>query len=205
MNIQSISPSILICHGNTDKIQIALTYDAGFEDSETEEILKVLRKHQIRCTFFMTGFWVNKFPKLANKIVSEGHEIGNHSFDHPDMRKIPYNDMIKNIIDGEKAIYNITGIKTTLFREPFGHWNDEVLKAVGEAGYKYSIYWSIDPIDWALPPMQVIVNKVLCKAKNGAIVLMHIAGNNTAAATDRIIENLEARKYKLITVSEILK
>lgn len=205
MNIQSISPSVLICHGNTDKRQIALTYDTGFEDSETTEILKVLKKYQIRCTFFMTGFWVNKFPKLANKIVSEGHEIGNHSFDHPDMRKIPYNDMIKTIIDGEKAIKNITGIRTTLFREPFGHWNDEVLKAVGEAGYKYSIYWSIDPIDWALPPMQVIVNKILSKAKNGGIVLMHIAGNNTAAATDRIIENLEARKYKLVTVSKILK
>ncbi len=199
------SPSILIKHGNINKKQISFTYDTGTKDSETSEILNVLKKHNVKCTFFTTGVWANKFPALVNRIVSEGHEIANHSLDHPDMTQISYSDMLKTVIEGEKAIKAVTGIKTTLFRHPFGHWNTEVLKAVGEAGYKYSIYWSIDTLDWTLPPMQSIVNRILKNPKNGDIVLMHIAGNNTAEATDRAIGNLEARQYKLVTVSTILK
>lgn len=197
--------SLLIVHGNTAKKHLAFTYDTGVDDSETITILNVLRKHHIKCTFFTTGFWVNKFPQLAKAIVHQGHEIGNHSFDHPDMRYISYQEMIRTVINGETAIKNITGVKTRLFRPPFGHWDDQVLRAVGEAGYPYSIYWSIDTIDWKLPPMQVIVNRILKKANNGDIVLMHVAGNDTATATDKAIENLEARGFTLVTVSEILK
>lgn len=197
--------SKLIVRGNISKKQIALTYDTGFEDSETSSILDVLKKHNVKCTFFTTGVWAKKFPELINRIVSEGHELGNHTLDHPDMTKISYSDMIRTVVSGEKAIEEVSGIKTTLFRQPYGHFNKEVLKAVGEVGYRYSIYWTIDTIDWELPPVQTIVNRILGKLKNGAIVLMHIAGNNTAQATDRVIINLEARGYKIVTISEIMK
>lgn len=205
LNNNNQFPSILIIKGDTAEKMLALTYDTGFEDSEASQILNVLKKHNVKCTFFVTGVWAKKFPVLANRIVLEGHEIANHSLDHPDMVKISYEDIIKNVIDGEKAIEEVTGIKTTLLRHPYGSWDDKVLKAVGEAGYKYSIYWSIDTLDWKLPPMQSIVNKVLGKLNKGDIVLMHIGGNNTAEATDRVIVNLKARGYKLVKVSEMLK
>jgi len=198
------APSVLIAHGNTDKKQIAFTYDCGLEDSETAAILDVLHKHHIKCTFFITGLWARKFSELTLRMAAEGHEIGNHSFAHPDMTKISYVAMLKTIKEGEEAILSVSGIKTELFRHPFGHWNDEVLKAVGEAGYKHSIYWSIDTLDWQLPSMQTIVNRILKDAANGDIALLHVAGNNTAAATDKAVENLKARGFKFVTISEIL-
>lgn len=199
------SDSLLIINGNTTKKQIAFTYDSGFEDTETSVILDILKKHKIKCTFFLTGFWVEKFPNLAKRIASEGHEIGNHSYKHPDMVKISHDQIIKSITDGENVIKKVIGINPRpLFREPYGSWNKNVLKAVGEAGYRYSIYWSLDTIDWQLPPTQVIVNRILKKAKNGDIVLMHVAGSNTAAATDIAIENLKARGFEFVTVSELL-
>lgn len=201
----NITPSKLIVHGNTSKKHIAFTYDTGFEDTETSVILDILKKFNIKCTFFVTGYWVERFPELANRIVREGHEIGNHSYKHPDMRKISYEAMLKTIADGEDAIKRITGVNPRpLFRHPYGEWNDEVLKTVGEGGYEYSIYWSIDTIDWQLPPKELIVERILKKAKNGDIVLMHVAGNNTAAATEIAIQELKNRGFEFVKISEIL-
>lgn len=198
------APSVLIVHGNTSRRQIAFTYDCGLENAEAAAILDVLRKHQIKCTFFITGFWAQRFPELTMRMAAEGHEIGNHSFDHPDMTKISYDEMLNTIKAGEAAISSVIGVKPFLFRHPFGHWNAEVLKAVGEAGYKYSIYWSIDTLDWQLPSMQTIVNRILKNAVNGDIVLLHVAGNKTAEATDKAVENLKARGFHLVTVRELL-
>lgn len=199
------APSVLVVHGNADKQQIAFTYDCGLEDAETATILDVLYKHRIKCTFFITGLWARKFPELTLRMAGEGHEIGNHSLAHPDMTKISYVEMIQTIKEGEEAIFSVSGIKPELFRHPFGHWNDEVLKAVGEAGYQYSIYWSIDTLDWQLPSVQTIVNRILKHAANGDIVLLHVAGHNTTAATDKAVENLKARGFKFVTISEILE
>ncbi|WP_051541985.1 polysaccharide deacetylase family protein [Clostridium lundense] len=199
-------PSTLILNGSRSHNQISFTYDSGFEDNETLKILNVLRFHKVKATFFLTGIWVEKFPDIAKLIYSEGHEIGNHSYDHPDMIKLPNDEIIENILKGEDVIKKITGINPRpLFREPFGSFNKKVFEAVGEAGYKYSIYWSIDTIDWKLPPTRVIVNRILKKAKNGDIVLMHLAGNNTAESTDIALKNLKTFGFKLVTVGELLK
>ena len=121
------------------------------------------------------------------------------------MVKVSDDVIIKSIIDGENAIKRVLGINPRpLFREPYGSWNENVLKVVGEVGYKYSIYWSLDTIDWQLPPTQVILDRILKRAKNGDIVLMHLSANNTAVATDIAIENLEARGFKFVKVSDIL-
>lgn len=209
MNISEIgktNSSKLIINGNKKYKQISLTYDSGFHDNETIEILGVLKKHNIKATFFLTGVWVEKFPGLAKLICEEGHEIGNHSYDHPNMTDLSSYEIIENILKGEKIIKNTTGINPRpLFREPFGAWNKKVFQAVGEAGYRYSIYWSIDTIDWKLPPTRVIVNRILKKAKNGDIVLMHMAGNNTAKATDIAVINLKSFGFKFVTISELLR
>ncbi|MCY6485384.1 polysaccharide deacetylase family protein [Clostridium aestuarii] len=208
MNVDSqyIKPSTLIINANTNHKQIAFTYDSGFEDNETYQILDVLKKHKVKATFFLTGIWVEKFPEVAKRIAYEGHEIGNHSYDHPDMVNISHDEIVKNILKGEDAIKKIIGVTPCpLFREPFGSWNKKVFKAVGAAGYKYSIYWSIDTIDWQHPTTRVIVNRILRKAQGGDIVLMHISGNHTAEATDIAIRNLKAFGFKFVTVGELLK
>lgn len=206
--IQSVkaNPSTLILNGNRKYKQISFTYDSGSEDSETSEILDVLKKHNVKATFFLTGIWVEKFSDLAQRIYYEGHEIGNHSYDHPNMVDLSHDEIINNILKGEETIKKIIGVNPRpLFREPFGAWNKEVFQAVGDAGYKYSIYWSIDTIDWKLPSTRVIVNRILRKAKNGDIVLMHLSGNSTAQATDIAIKNLKFFGFKFVTVGELLQ
>lgn len=199
-------PSIFINKiKNCDK-KIAFTYDSGFEDSETLQILNVLKKNKVKATFFLTGMWVETFPNLAKLIQSEGHEIGNHSYDHPNMVNISHEEIVENILKAEEVIKKVIGVNPRpLFREPYGSFNNKVFRAVGEAGYKYSIYWSIDTIDWQTPPTRVIVNRILKRAKGGDIVLMHVAGNNTAEATDIAIRNLKIYGFKFVTISELIR
>lgn len=206
-NTRSINkPSQLIINGDANSKNIAFTFDAGLEDNQTSIILDILKKHNIKATFFLTGVWVELFPELARRIAMEGHEIGNHSYKHPDMTKISHDEILESIIKGEEVIKKVTGVDPRpLFREPFGHWNENVFKAVGDAGYKYSIYWSIDTIDWQMPPVRVIVNRILRKVKGGDIVLMHIATNTTAEAVDIAITNLNAFGYKFVKVSQLLE
>jgi peptidoglycan/xylan/chitin deacetylase (PgdA/CDA1 family) len=204
---ESISkPSKLIIRGDENHKQIVFSYDAGFNDNETSQILYILKKYNVKATFFLTGLWVEKFPQLARLIAYEGHEIGNHSYDHPDMVTLSHDEIVKNILKGGEVIKRITGVDPCpLFREPFGSWNKKVFKAVGAAGYKYSIYWSIDTIDWQHPSTRVMVNRILRKAKGGEIVLMHIDGNHTAEVSDIAIRNLKAAGFKFLTVGELLE
>lgn len=198
--------STLILNGDRKYKQISFTYDSGFKDNETSSILDVLRQHNVKATFFLTGVWVNKFPELAKRIYCEGHEIGNHSFDHPNMTDLSHDQIVDNILKGEEIITKVIGANPRpLFREPFGEWNKKVFQAVGDAGYKYSIYWSIDTIDWKFPPTRVIVNRILRKVKNGDILLMHLAGNNTAQATDMALKNLKSFGFKIVTIGELLR
>lgn len=142
-----ITPSQLICQGNTSKQQISFTYDTGFEDNETSAILDILSREQIKCTFFVTGFWVEHFPELAKRIQREGHEIGNHSYEHLDMQEISYGEMLRTIRQGEEAIQRVLGINPRpLFRQPFGSWNDTVLQGLdqGLQGF-YPVMLGIQP------------------------------------------------------------
>lgn len=207
MEIQNAGnpPSRLVVHGNQDLPYIALTYDAGAEDSETDAILSVLSRHHVSCTFFLTGVWAEKFPDLCKKIVYEGHEIGNHSYAHPDMAELTHDAMLETVHQGEQAIQNVTGVSPKpLFRQPFGSFNDAILRAVGEAGYPYSIYWDVDPVDWKLPSLRVIINRILYKVENGSIILLHLDGKCAAEATDSVIKNLKARGFMFVKVSELI-
>lgn len=211
--------SRLIISGYKKANQIALTYDCGIEKSEakilkiskkhvmqTSKLLDILKKHKIKATFFITGIWAEKFPELVKRIASDGHEIGNHSYAHEDMTKISCEEIKESIIKTEKIILEITGLNTRpLFREPYGAWNRKVLKAVGDAGYRYSIYWSIDTLDWQEPHTKVIVQRVLKRLGIGDIVLMHIWGENTATATDIVISKLKHLGFEFVTISELLK
>lgn len=197
--------SRLVIRGNRALPYIALTYDAGAGDSETDAILSVLSRHRIPSTFFLTGIWAERFPDLAVRMVREGHEIGNHSYAHPDMSKITHDEMLETVLQGEHAIEQVTGVNPKpLFRQPFGSFNDEILCAVGEAGYPYSIYWDVDPVDWKSPPLRVIVNRILYKTENGSIILLHLDGNCAAKATDYVIRNLKTRGFQFVKISELI-
>ncbi len=196
--------SVLISHGSIQKRQIALTFDAG-SDAVGIAILDVLNKHNIKATFFLTGKWVEKFPAYAQRIVNDGHEIGNHTYSHPDPVKISSSAFLQDIIKGEQAIKSVTGRSPRPYlRFPYGSYNANALKTVGSAGYPLSIQWSLDTIDWQQPSTEVIVSRIESGASNGDIVLMHIGGINTSQAVDIVIPKLKASGYQLVTLSQML-
>lgn len=197
--------SRLIVSGNTNIKLISFTYDCAFEEGITLKLLNVLEKHEVKATFFLTGLWAENYPELAKLIVSKGHEIGNHSYNHPDMTKISRQEIRQDIIKAEEIIRKATEIDTRpLFRPPYGAFNKKVLRVVGTTGYKYSIYWNIDTIDWKNPPTKVIVSRILEKANSGDIVLLHIDGKNSLEATEIAIKKLKARNFEFVTISELL-
>ncbi|MGG1674927.1 polysaccharide deacetylase family protein [Neobacillus sp. NRS-1170] len=196
--------SVLISNGSLQKKEIALTFDAG-SDAAGIAILDVLKKYNLKATFFLTGKWVEKYPYLAKRIADEGHEIGNHSYSHPDALKTTASAFKQDIIKADQAIKKATGKSPQpYFRFPFGSYNPAALKTVGQAGYPYSIQWSLDTIDWQQPSTETLVSRIKAGASNGDIILMHIGGINTPGAVDTVIPWLQAQGYKLVTLTELL-
>lgn len=197
--------SVIISNGSLQQKKIALTFDAG-SDAVGIGILDVLEKHNIKATFFLTGKWVVKYPSLAKRIAEEGHDIGNHSYSHPDAVKTTAAAFKQDIIKAEEAIKKAIG-KTPqpYFRFPFGSYNSAALKTAGEAGYPYSIQWSLDTIDWKQPSAKVIISRIKTGASNGDIILMHIGGINTPDAVDQVIPWLKSQGYQLVPLSDLIK
>lgn len=203
---KNCAPSALIVCGNKNYKKIAFTYDAGGDVARGKEVLDVLKYHGVKSTFFLTGKWVEQFPDLAKQIAVAGHEIGNHSFSHPDFTQLTSDEILQQITDCDTSIARIIGKPASrLFRPPFGAYNKRVLHTISDAGYKYTIYWSLDTLDWKQLSAEEILGRILNNVQNGDIVLMHIAGDNTAIVTDQAISELKRRDYKLVTVTELLK
>ncbi len=129
----------------TDKA-IALTIDAAWEDDKTAFILDTLKKHDVKATFFLCGVWVEAYPEHVKAIAEDGHVIGNHSLTHPHMNELTASAVQKEIADLDDRIEALTGSRTTLFRAPYGEYNDTVINAVREIGYE-PIQWNLDTVD----------------------------------------------------------
>ncbi len=198
------SPSVLISRGNLQRKQLALTFDGG-SGIEGINILDVLKKHNVASTFFITGKFAENFPEHAKRIVTDGHEIAHHSHTHPNFTTISYDEILIEMRNAEGAIERVTGKNPRpYFRFPYGASNSQALKAVGQAGYPYSIHWTIDTLDWKQPPTNDIISRIKAGASNGDIVLMHIGAKNTPEAVDQVIPYLKAQGYDLVTVGDIL-
>ena len=199
--------SQIVFQGPTNSKVIALTFDDGADGTNIEEILRILEAQQIKATFFLTGGGTNHHPEKIRRIVSKGHEIGNHSFSHPDFRELTFDQMYNELKKAETAIKNATGVNPSkIFRAPFGAYNSHVLEGVGRAGYPYTIQWTIDTIDWRGDSANTIYNRVINNAKPGAIVLMHTGqgASGTVEALPKMIHELKRQGYGFVTVSKLL-
>ena len=140
----------------TDKA-IALTIDAAWEDDKTAFILDTLKQHDIKATFFLCGVWVEAYPEQVKAIAEQGHEIGNHSLTHPHMNKLDAAAIQKEISDLDDKIEALTGKRCTLFRAPYGEYNDTVIKAVRDFGYE-PIQWNLDTVVWVGEKNQTVIH-----------------------------------------------
>jgi peptidoglycan/xylan/chitin deacetylase (PgdA/CDA1 family) len=201
----SQDPAIIFSRGDIYSRQIALTYDCGSESSYAGEILDILNNHGVRATFFVTGEWAENNAEISRRIVSEGHEIGSHSYDHTDLTQLTWENLIKQIINADLSIYRVTGKGSRpLFRLPFGSYSPQVLDTLGIMGYKYCIHWSLETMDYRQKSAALITDRVLSQARNGDIARMHVAGKGTAEATDLVAAELKQQGYELVTVGNML-
>ena len=200
------APSQAIYRVNTSTKVVSFTFDDGSDGGHINEILAILAKNNIKATFFLTGAATQQHPNLIRNIVNQGHEIGNHSFNHPDFAKISTAQMKDQLNRTETIVKNATG-KTTkpLFRPPFGASNTTVLNAVGDAGYTKTIMWTIDTVDWRGDSAATMTNKVVNNIVPGAIILMHTGQDTfTPEALPGMISKLKSLGYKFVPVSQLL-
>ncbi|SCG83396.1 putative protein ylxY [Proteiniborus sp. DW1] len=190
--------------GTIDEKLIAFACNVDWGNECIPGMLDIFRENNIKITFFVTGRWAEKNPELLKKIYENGHEIGNHGYFHRDYDKLNYEDNRDEINKADKVITDILGIKSVYFAPPSGAYNKETIKAANELGYKV-IMWSIDTIDWRKDSTKdKIINRVISKHHNSAIVLMH-PKEETVKALPVIIQNLKDKGYQIGAVSDIIK
>lgn len=192
---------------NKEKI-IALTFDDGPDPEETTHILDLLKQYDAKATFFVVGKQVEKNPDLAKRIAAEGHELGNHTYDHAYFNHRSSVDSITSQLSRtQDAIFNATGKRSYLFRPPGGYYSDRMIETCKKEGYLVVMWsWHQDTWDWNRPGVGKIVKKVLGNARNGDIVLMHdhVEGKSqTIDALKEILPELAKRGYRFVTVSEL--
>lgn len=206
-NPVSCNDEVFIKNGSRDKKLIALTFDDGPHPKETDEVLDVLKKYNVKATFFVAGKHVNWYPKPIIRASKEGHEIGNHTFNHPDISNLSQQQLEEEIVKCEKIIKEVAGVKPTLFRPPYGSYNQKTLGEIASK-YKYKIvlWTTVDARDWQNPKAYKIADTIINNVKNGDIVLLHdYATNNTVEALDILIPKMIEKGYKFVTVSEMIE
>ncbi len=207
---QAASPTPLVFRGSAERKWIALTFDDNTVPGPTLDTLRVLREYQVPASLFVCGYAVDAFPQVTDEIrrgVETGlFEVGDHSATHADLTTIPASDLPYQIGGGTDAFRAATGGRTVpLFRPPYGHNNSLVAQVAGDRGFTHMVLWDVGTEDWTGESPQEIERNIVGRAHNGAIVLLHMAAPNTAAALPGIITRLRAAGYQLVPVSAMLR
>lgn len=194
----------IYCVDDQNAKTIALSFDAAWGNEDTEELIAILGKYQIKATFFVVGSWVDKYPESVKQLSEAGHEIQNHSNSHPHMPQLSVEQMTEELTACNEKIAAITGKKPMLFRAPYGDYSNEMLKTVTGLGM-YTIQWDVDSRDWKEDyTTDMIVKGVTDHVKSGSIVLFHNAAKNTPKALPIILERLIAEGYSFKLISEMI-
>lgn len=188
---------------DTEGKKIAISFDAAWGADCTPTLLKILKENNIKTTFFLTGIWVEEYPDMVKTIAKEGHELGNHSTTHPHCNSLSKEEFLKELKDNEEMIYKLTNKRTSLFRPPFGEYNDLNIKAARANRYEV-IQWSVDSLDWQEQGVEAVVERVVNNVHPGAIVLFHNNAKYTPEALPIILKELKKQGYKIVPVSELL-
>ena len=187
----------------TEEKKVAISFDAAWGDSYTDGILETLDKYNVKSTFFLVGFWVDRYPEMVKKIDAKGHDIGNHSSTHPHMSKLSSEQIAEELNKTGEKIYNLTGKKPYLFRPPFGDYNNTLIKTAKECEY-YTIQWDVDSLDWKELGVEPVVDRVTRNVKNGSIVLFHNNAKYILEFLPLVIEKLQKEGYEIVPISEII-
>ena len=188
----------------TEKKQVAISFDAAWGNDDTEQLISILKEYNVPATFFVVGAWVDKYPESVKALSDAGHQIHNHSNTHPNMPQLSVAQMQDEINTCNQKIQEITGVCPTLFRAPYGDYNNTTIKTVADLNM-YTIQWDVDSLDWkdnATP--ESICKRVTSKVKNGSIVLFHNDADHTPAALPNILKCLKDEGYEFVFISDLI-
>jgi peptidoglycan/xylan/chitin deacetylase (PgdA/CDA1 family) len=199
--VRGIRYSKLMCNpagGNT----IALTFDDGPHPATTQQILQILRRYGVKASFFLVGTQVEKFPNLARAEMGAGHTVGNHTFHHVCLTKIPSEYVADEIKACGDVLRNVTGIAPRFFRPPGGDYNPMVANIANRLGYTIAL-WTDNSGDSTSPPKDKLLDKALRRATPGGIILMHDGIKQTVEVLPELIETLKQRGYTFVTLDQM--
>lgn len=187
----------------TNQKKISISINCAWNADDIDKILETLDKCNVKVTFFMVGDWVRKYPEAVKKINEKGHEIANHSDKHLHVNNLSYEQNVEEIVNCTKEIKKITQKEVKLYRAPYGEYNDTVIKAANDNGYK-TIQWSIDSLDYQGLDANQMWDRINKDLKSGAIILMHNGTDNTANSLEKIITNIQKKGYNIVKISDLI-
>ena len=194
--------------GDEQEKKIYLTFDAGYENGYTEIILDILKKTDVKATFFLVGHYLKTQPELVSRMVNEGHIVANHTYSHPDMSEISDKEAFRKELSQVETLYNTITTKQMLklYRPPQGKFSVENLKMAQEMGYT-TIFWSLAYLDWdntSHPDPTESIKKLNSRIHNGAIVLLHSTSKTNSEILETLINDWKEQGYTFGTLDEFL-
>ena len=183
--------------------KIAISFDCAWGTDHTDEILKNLAAANVRATFFTVEFWAEKYPDYLKKIDEAGHEIGTHSASHSYMSRLSEGEIRQELTTSSEAIASVTGKEVTLFRPPYGDYNNQLIDVSNSMGLT-PIQWDVDSLDWKDLSAGDIAARIVERVKSGSIILCHNNGLHTAEALPIIFDTLHARGFEFVPIGELI-
>ena len=186
-----------------DQKMVSLTFDAAWGNEDTSLLIDILGKYGVKATFFVIGQWAERYPESVRELSEAGHEVMNHSDTHAHMNTLSADEIVADINAASDRIEAITGKRPTLFRPPYGEYDDHVIRAVRSIGME-PIQWDVDSLDWKELSAPEIYKRVTSRVAPGSIILFHNAAKHTPEALGGIIEYLLSEGYTIVPVSQLV-
>lgn len=187
----------------TDAPVVALTFDAAWGNEDTDQLIGILDQFGAKATFFVTGDFAARFPEDIRKFSEKGHDIANHSYGHPHIDQLSYDELKADTDKCNELIQKLTGQAPMLYRGPYGEYNNTLIEML-EAQNQYCIQWDVDSLDWKDPSVPQLCQNVLGKVKNGSIILLHNGAKNTPQALPQLLQGLKDQGYRFVLVRELI-
>ena len=187
----------------TDEPRVAISFDAAWGADKTEKIIEICNEYNVKATFFLVGFWVQKYPEMVKMIDDNGFEIGTHYNTHPDMTKLSSENQELELSTCINLIKNITNKGVKVFRAPYGAYNDSLINVADKLGL-VTVQWDVDSLDWKGLSAMEISNRILNGVKNGSIILCHNNSDHILEALPIVLDRLQKRGYQVGTVGDLL-
>lgn len=188
---------------DTKEKKVAISFDTAWGANKTLDIIRILKEYDVNATFFMVGFWVEKYPEMVQAIKNQGIEIGTHSNTHPDFTTLSETQMELELTTSIESIKKITGGDVELFRAPYGAYNNTMLGLTSRMGLK-TIQWDVDTLDWKGLSGLDICERVMSRVKCGSIILCHNNSDHILDALPLMLERLLNAGYQVVSVGELI-